>query len=82
MPAMIDHVTAPARADATRTVISTTLYDLIAAVQDAVEPGEEAYVPAIVAHLLRAGQARFLRHVDVATPWDDAAPALLTRVSA
>jgi hypothetical protein len=75
---MIDHVTAPARTGATRTVVSTTLYDLIAAVQDTIEPGAEASVPAIVAHLLRAGHARFLRDVDVDTSWDDEAPGCLT----
>jgi hypothetical protein len=75
MPARIDHVTAPARTGATRTVVSTTLYDLIAAVQDAIEPGEEAYVPAVVAHLLRTGHARFLSDVDVDTFADDDALA-------
>jgi hypothetical protein len=53
------------------------LYDLIAAVDDAVEPGGEDVVAPIVAHLLRAGRAHFLRDVDVAMLWDDQAPAYL-----
>jgi hypothetical protein len=39
------------------TTLTTTLYELIAAVQSAVEPGEEALVVPIVAHLLRAAGA-------------------------
>jgi len=49
-----DDVMAPERAGAPRTVVYTTLYDLIAAVDAEVEPGEEACVAPIVAHLLRA----------------------------
>jgi hypothetical protein len=36
--------------------LTTTLYELIEAVQNAVEPGEEALVVPIVAHLLRTGR--------------------------
>jgi hypothetical protein len=57
--------------------VYTTLYDLIAAVQDAIAPGEEASVTPIVAHLLRASHAHFLRDVDVDMLWADAAPACL-----
>lgn len=53
------------RQDRARTVVYTTLYDLIAAVNEAIEPGEEDCVVPIVAHLLRTGQGRFLRHVNV-----------------
>jgi hypothetical protein len=60
-----DDVMAPERGGATRTVVSTTVYDLIAAVDAEVEPGEEACVAPIVAHLLRAGHAQFHRAVDV-----------------
>ncbi len=60
-----DDVMAPERGGATRTVVYTTLYDLIAAVEAEVEPGEEACVAPIVAHLLRAGHAQFLREVAV-----------------
>ena len=67
----------PKRAERTHTVVSTTLYDLIAAVTDAVEPGEEDVVVPIVAHLLRAGHAHFLRDVDVDMLWDDQAAACL-----
>jgi|GEM_PF-4285026 len=65
MHAEHDDVMAPERGGATRTVVYTTLYDLIAAVDAEVEPGEEACVAPIVAHLLRAGHAQFLREVDV-----------------
>ena len=77
MPAMIDHIIAPTRAGATRPVVSTTLYDLIAAVSAEIEPGEEECVAPIVAHLLRAGHARFLRDVDVEMLWAEPAPASL-----
>jgi len=36
--------------------ITTTLYDLIAALQDVVQPGEDALVVATMAHLLRTGR--------------------------
>jgi hypothetical protein len=78
MPAMIDDVTVPKRAGVTDTAVYTTLYDLIAAVQDAIAPGEEASVTPIVAHLLRTGHARFLRDVDVDMLWADEAPARLS----
>ena len=67
----------PEREGATRTVVYTTLYDLIAAVGDAIEPGEEDVVAPIVAHLLRAGRAQFLRDVDVEMLRDHQAPACL-----
>ncbi len=67
----------PGREDAIRAVVYTTLYDLIAAVDDAIEPGEEDCVAPIVAHLLRAGRAHFLRDIDVDMLWDDKAPACL-----
>lgn len=68
---------APERAGATRTIVYTTLYDLIAAVDEAIEPGEEDFVTPIVTHLLRAGRAQFLSNVDMAMLWDDQAPACL-----
>ena len=71
MSAMIDHVTAPERARATRSVVYTTLYDLIAAVNDAIAPGEEACVTPMVAHLLCTGHARFLRDVDTEMLWTE-----------
>ena len=67
----------PERAGATRTVVSTTLYDLIAAVDEAIEPGAEDFVTPIVAHLLRAGRAQFLSNIDMEMLWDDQAPACL-----
>jgi len=42
--------------------IETTLYDLMAALQVEVEPGEEALVVAIVAHLLRSGRVKHLKY--------------------
>jgi hypothetical protein len=36
--------------------IPTTLYDLIAALQDAAGPGEDTLVVAAVAHLMRSGR--------------------------
>jgi len=69
MSAMIDDVTTPERARATRCVVYTTLYDLIAAVNDAIAPGEEACVTPMVVHLLRTGHARFLREVDTEMLW-------------
>ncbi len=62
-------VIAPEREGTTRVVVYTTLYDLIAAVDAEVEPGEEACVAPIVAHLLRAGHATFLREVDGELVW-------------
>jgi hypothetical protein len=70
----------PEREGATRTVVYTTLYDLIAAVDEAIEPGEENFVTPIVARLLRAGRAQFLSHVDhvdIEMLWDDQALACL-----
>jgi hypothetical protein len=67
----------PGREEARRAVVYTTLYDLIAAVDDAIEPGEEDCVAPIVAHLLCAGRAHFLRDVAVDMLWDDQAPSCL-----
>jgi hypothetical protein len=64
----------PEREGATRTVVYTTLYDLIAAVGAAIAPGEEDVVAPIVAHLLRAGHAHFVSPVDRELLWDDPAP--------
>ena len=67
----------PEREDATRKIVYTTLYDLIAAVDAEIEPGEEDAAAPIVAHLLRAGRAQFLRNVDVARLWTDQEPGCL-----
>jgi len=77
MPAAASDRMVPEREGATRKVVYTTLYDLIAAVDEAIEPGEEDFVAPIVAHLLRAGHAQFLRDVDLEMLWDDQAPACL-----
>ena len=44
-----------------RTTITTTLFDLIAALNDQVKPGEEDVVTAAVVHLCQTGRLRFLR---------------------
>ena len=75
MHAVMSGSLVPEHEATTAPVVSTTLYDLIAAVNEAIEPGEEDWVAPIVAHLLRAGCARFLRHVDVEMLWHDQAPA-------
>ena len=67
MPAVMDDRPALSRGSTTRTVVYTTLYDLIAAMHDAIAPGEEACVAPLVADLLHAGRARWLREVDVET---------------
>ena len=41
--------------------LTTTLYDLVAAVQAVMEPDEDELVVATVVHILRAGQITFLR---------------------
>jgi hypothetical protein len=69
--------TVPERAATPRPVVYTTLYDLIAAVNEALAPGEEDFTGPIVAHLLRAGRARFLRDDDGDMRWDAQAPACL-----
>lgn len=40
---------------------TTTLYDLISALQDTVEPGEETYIVPIITQWLRSGRLRFDR---------------------
>ena len=42
--------------DAAPATITTTLYDLLAALQDVVHPGEEALVVATAVSMLRAGR--------------------------
>ena len=43
-----------------RTRIVTTLYDLIAALHESIEPGEEDLVTAAVVHLVNAGHVKCL----------------------
>ena len=45
---------------------TTTLYDVIAALQEVVEPGEDAFVVAIVDAWLRSGRLRFVDDVTIA----------------
>ena len=44
--------------DTAPATITTTLYDLIAALQEVVEPGEDRLVVATVVSMLRAGRIR------------------------
>jgi hypothetical protein len=60
-----------------RTLVHTTLYDLIAAVRDAIAPGEEGEVTPMVVHLLHAGHAPWLRPVEVEMLWDAHRPESL-----
>ena len=45
---------------------TTTLYDVIAALHTVVEPGEDAFVVAIVDAWLRSGRLRFVDEVTIA----------------
>jgi hypothetical protein len=54
----VETVKISGREDEAPATITTTLYDLIAALQEVVHPGEEALVVATVVSLLRAGQIR------------------------
>ena len=44
--------------------ITTTLYDLIAALQDVVQPGEDALVVATMVHLLGTGRITLLSGIE------------------
>jgi hypothetical protein len=55
--------------------MTVTLYDLIAAVNDSIEPGEEKLVGDIVIGLLRRNRAKYLRRVPGARgPWPNPKP--------
>jgi hypothetical protein len=54
----VEPVATSGGAAAAPATITTTLYDLIAALQEVVHPGEEALVVATVVALLRAGRIR------------------------
>jgi hypothetical protein len=47
--------------EAAPATITTTLYDLLAALQEVVDPGEDALVVAIVVSMLRAGRLTWHR---------------------
>jgi hypothetical protein len=53
--------------EAAPTRVTTTLYDVLVALQTVVEPEEDALVVAIVAALLRSGRLRFPEDVTSAT---------------
>ena len=50
--------------DAIPATITTTLYDLIAALQDVVQPGEDALVVATMVHLLCTGRITLLSDIE------------------
>lgn len=77
MHAAVSDTRVPKREAPTRTVVYTTLYDLIAAVGDAIKPGEEDFVAPIVAHMLRVGHAQLLSDVDGEMLWDEQAAMCL-----
>ena len=52
--------------DETPTRVTTTLYDVIAALQSVVEPEEDALVVAIVAAWLRSGRLRLPEDATIA----------------
>ena len=54
------------RMDEAPTRVTTTLYDVMAALQAAVEPEEDAVVVAIVAAWLRSGRLRFPEDATIA----------------
>ena len=63
MPAVAEDITAVETVDLEtpeQTVIVTTLYDLIAALNEQVEPWEDDVVTAAVVHLCNTGSLRFL----------------------
>lgn len=49
-----------ARVRSQSTTITTSLYDLIAAIGDEVGPNEEELVTATVTHILQSGRVKFL----------------------
>ena len=61
MPAAVDRDRTACEGQAPgRTRLVTTFYDLITALHESIEPGEEDLVTAAVVHLLNAGHVKFL----------------------
>jgi hypothetical protein len=61
MPAAVDQDRMACEGQApSRMRLVTTLYDLIAALHESIEPGEEDLVTTAVVHLLNAGHVKFL----------------------
>jgi hypothetical protein len=62
-----DAYTDPKRSpEAASTRVTTTLYDVLAALQTVVEPEDDDVVVAIVAAWLRSGRLRFLEDATIA----------------
>jgi len=61
MPAAVDQDRTACEGQApSRMRLVTTLYDLIAALHESIEPGEEDLVTTAVVHLVNAGHVKFL----------------------
>lgn len=63
-------------ASATLTRANTTLYDLIAAIQDALDPGDDARVVATVVHMLSAGYIILPNDMDLKISEQEGEPAM------
>ena len=63
-------------APATLARANTTLYDLIAAIQDTVGPGDDARVVATVVHMLSAGYIILPNDMDLKISEQEGEPAL------
>ena len=60
MPALATYPAAASAASSKPAGITTTLYDLVAAVNAEVDPEDDALVTAAVVHLINANRARFV----------------------
>lgn len=60
MPALATYPTAAPAASSDRVKITTTLYDLVEALNTEVDPEDDALVTAAVVHLINANRARFV----------------------
>jgi len=60
MPALATYPAAPPVASSDPTSITTTLYDLVEALNAEVNPEDDALVTAAVVHLINANRARFV----------------------
>ena len=60
-PCEVATVTPGKKSQATPARLTTTLYDLMAAIQDVVDPKDDALVVATMMHLLRSGRLTGLK---------------------
>ncbi|MBM3223670.1 MAG: hypothetical protein FJZ47_07720 [Candidatus Tectomicrobia bacterium] len=59
MAALATYPTTPAETTVAPARITTTLYDLVAALNEEVDPEDDALVTAAMVHLINANRARF-----------------------